>query len=122
MSNLMARLEGKGLPWSIRFLIKSLLDFSEGDIRGDDAYSSFIELQQDLSFMLDDPSRFVDNIQLNGSLPMLDIRDKLYGREGEMAKLNELYKQCIRETSFKGVLISGGAGWVNHGLPCIPNS
>ena len=90
--------------------MKNLLDCGKGECCGDDAYTSFAELKQDISLMLNDPSRFVDNIQLSGSLPTLEICNKLYGREEEMAKLNELYQQCIRENSFKGVIISGGAG------------
>ena len=109
-SNCMAVLEGKGLPWSIRNLMKNLMDCGKGECCGDDAYTSFAELKQDLSVMVGDPSRFVDNIQMSGSLPTLEICDKLYGREEEMAKLDGLYHQYIKENAFKGVIISGVAG------------
>ena len=111
LSNCIANLEWKGLPWPVRFLVKNLLDCGKGNNCGDDAYSSLIELNQDLSLMLANPPRFVDNIRVNTSLPTsLDICDKLYGRELEMAKLDTLYQQYIKENVFKGVIISGGAG------------
>ena len=89
-------LERKGVPWPVRYLVKNLLDCGKGECCGDDAYTSFAELKQDISLMLNDPSRFVDNIQLSGSLPTLEICNKLYGPEEEMAMLDELYQQCIR--------------------------
>ena len=71
------------------------------------------ELKQDLSMMVGDPCRFVDHIQISGSLPVLAICDKLYNynREEEMAKLDGLDHQYIKENAFKGVMISGGAGF-----------
>ena len=57
------------------------------------------ELKQDLSMMVGDPCRFVDHIQISGSLPVLAICDKLYNynREEEMAKLDGLYHQYQRK-------------------------
>jgi len=107
-----AKLEGKGLPRSIAIctLVKNLLDCSRGDYCGDEAYSSFVDLRQDLLLMMNDPTRFLDDLQVGTSLPTLEICDKLYGRQEEEARLNELYQQFINEKKFKGVVISGGAG------------
>jgi len=105
-----AKLEDKGLPRSIYTLVKNLLDCSKGDYCGDEAYSSFVDLRQDLLLMMNDPTRFLDNLQVSGSIPVLDICDKLYGRQDEEDKLNKLYQQYIQEKIFKGVIISGGAG------------
>ena len=60
--------------------------------------------------MLADPSRFLEDIQVNNGLPTLKIRDQLYGRENEEAKLDRLYQQHINTNTFNGVIISGGAG------------
>ena len=109
----MATLEGKGLPWSILLLLQSLLECrGHGEEIGDNAYTSFSDLKHDLFIMLADPSRFVDNIQVTSRLafPTLEICDKLYGRENEIAKLDELYQQYIKTKAFKGVMISGMAG------------
>ena len=111
-SNCIARLQAKGLPYSVRTLVKNLLDCGKWEYFDEDnsAYSSFYDLKQDLSLMLADPSRFLDDIQVSNGLPTLEICDKLYGREKEVAKLVQLYKQHINSKKFKGVIISGGAG------------
>ena len=99
------------MPWAVRFLVKSLLECGKDDGCEDDAYTSFIDLKHDLNLMLDNPSRFVDDIQVNITLPTsLDMCDKLYGRENEMAKLDTLYEQFINANTFKGVIISGDTG------------
>ena len=105
-----ARLASKGVPFSVRALVNNLLDCGKGDYCGENAYSSLLELKQDLSLMLADPSRFLDDIQVSNGLPTLEICDKLYGREHEEEKLNQLYQQHIAAKEFKGVIVSGGAG------------
>jgi len=111
VSTCIAKLEDKGLPRSICTLVKNLLDCSKGDYCGDEAYSSFIDLRQDLLLMMNDPTRFLDNLQVSTwGLPILEICNKLYGRQDEEDKLNKLYQQYINEKAFKGVIISGGAG------------
>ena len=106
-SNCIARLESKGFPHSIRALVINLLECGKEDYSfGDDTYSSFLDLKQDLSLMLADPARFLEDIQVSNGLPSLEICDKLYGREEEEAKLDKLYQ--VNE--FKGVIISGRAG------------
>ena len=105
-----ASLSSKGVPWSVRALLNSLLECGNNGYCGDDAYSSFFELKQDLGLMLADPSRFLEDIQVNNGLPTLKIRDQLYGRENEEAKLDRLYQQHINTNTFNGVIISGGAG------------
>ena len=105
------RLEPTLLPWPVRNLLKNLLlDCKMDDNHGNDSYSSFVDLKQDLSLMLADPLRFVDDIKVAPSLPALVICDKLYGRDQETAKLDELYQQHIDTNKFQGVIISGGAG------------
>jgi len=110
VSTCIAKLEDKGLPRSICTLVKNLLDCSKGDYCGDEAYSSFVDLRQDLLLMMNDPTRFLDNLQVSGSIPTLEICNKLYGRQDEEDKLNKLYQKYIQEKTFKGVIISGGAG------------
>ena len=109
-SNCIARLEAKGYPSSVRALVRNLLDCGKSDHCGGDAYSSFLDLKEDLSLMLADPLRFLDDIQVNNGLPTLEICDKLYGREKEEEKLDQLYQRHINAKEFKGVIISGGAG------------
>jgi len=111
VSTCIAKLEDKGLPRSICTLVKNLLDCSKGDYCGDEAYSSFVDLRQDLLLMMNDSARFLDNLQVSTwGLPILEICNKLYGRQDEEDKLNKLYQQYINEKAFKGVIISGGAG------------
>ena len=110
-SNYIDRLATEGVPLSIRTLIKNLLNCCQGDFcDGDDTYTSFHDLRQDLSIMLADPSRFLDDLQVSNGLPTLEICDKLYGRESEEAKLDQLYEHHTKLTRFQGVIISGGAG------------
>jgi len=110
ISSCIAKLEGKGAPRSICTLVKNLLDCSKGDYCEDDTYSSFADLRQDLTLMVEDPSCYLDDIQVTSSLPTLVICDKLYGRQDEEARLGGLYQQYMSEKTSRGVIISGGAG------------
>jgi hypothetical protein len=110
ISSCIAKLEGKGAPRSICTLVKNLLDCSKGDYCEDDTYSSFADLRQDLTLMVEDPSCYLDDIQVTSSLPTLVICDKLYGRQDEETRLGGLYQQYISEKTSRGVIISGGAG------------
>ena len=109
-SNCIARLASKGYPLPIQALVSNLLNCGRGDHCGDYAYTSFLDLRQDLSLMMNDPSRFLEDIQVSNGLPKLEICNKLYGRESEEVKLDQLYQQNIDAKEFKGVIISGGAG------------
>jgi predicted ATPase len=60
--------------------------------------------------MVEDPSCYLDDIQVTSSLPTLVICDKLYGRQDEETRLGGLYQQYISEKTSRGVIISGGAG------------
>jgi len=61
--------------------------------------------------MINNPSIYLDDIQVSTSLPTLTIcNDKVYGREEEVAQLTESYQEYIQEKTYKGVIISGGAG------------
>jgi len=110
-SNCIARLASKGYPVSIQALVSNLLNCGRDEYcHGDDTYSSFNDLRQDLSLMINDPSRFLEDIQVSNGLPKLEILNKLYGRESEEEKLDQLYQQNIEANQFNGVIISGGAG------------
>jgi predicted ATPase len=102
-------LEGRA-PRSVCTLVKNLLDCSKGDFCGSDTYSSFADLRQDLKLMVEDPTCYLNDIQVSKSLPTLEICDKLYGREVEETKLDGFYQQYISEKTSRGVTISGGAG------------
>lgn len=108
ISQCTARLESKGAPSSICALIRNILDCSNGDFCGDDAYKSFADLQLDLQLMMNDPSRFLDNIEANPMQP-LSICNKLYGRENEMNRLEDSYLLRL-DGKCSGVIIKGGAG------------
>ena len=110
-SNCIARLESEGFPLSVRALVSNLLNCGQGDLcEGDDTYTSFLDLRRDLSLMIADPSRFLEDIKVSNGLPTLEICDKLYGRENEESRLDKLYQQHFDSKKFKGVTISGGAG------------
>jgi hypothetical protein len=108
ISNCIARLESKEIPWALCALVHNLLDCSKGDFRRDEAYASLADLLSDLQLMLGDPSRFLDNLRTN-PIPPLVIGNKLYGREDEIAKLEVLYKKHIKGER-RGVIVKGGAG------------
>jgi len=110
ISSCIAKLKGKGAPRSICTLVKNLLDCSKGDYCEDDTYSSIADLRQDLTLMVEDPSCYLDDIQVTSSLPTLLICDKLYGRQDEEVRLGGLYQQYMSEKTSRGVIISGGAG------------
>ena len=111
VSTYITKLEEKGIPRSVCTVVKNLLDCSKGDYCGDDTYSSFVDLHQDLLLMINNPSIYLDDIQTSTSIPTLTIcNDKVYGRAEEMAQLNKSYQEYIEEKSYKGVIISGGAG------------
>lgn len=104
------------VPWSISFLLKNLLD--NGNL-SDEAYTSFASLQSDIQLMISDPTRFVDDIEgINSGndcargMAMEDafeIRDKLYGREDEVAKVERSYQQFLAGRC-RGIIINGRCG------------
>ncbi len=112
ISNLVSRLESMGIPWSLCFLMKNLLDCQHDSFSEDDAYTSFTDLQLDLKLMVENPSCFLDDIISGSSVPKFANDDKLYGRDDEMKKIEELYQQHIKGKNDKinGIIISGAAG------------
>ncbi|KAL7550813.1 hypothetical protein ACHAWF_015589 [Thalassiosira exigua] len=102
------RLEAKGLPSSLCFLVKNLIECSDRGFCRDGVYTSFAELRLDLLLMVDEPSRFLDDVRTN-PLPSLEVRDRLYGREDESARLVQAY-QRHRVGRCSSVIITGGAG------------
>eukprot|EP01082_Thalassiosira_pseudonana_P000186 g414.t1 g414 contig1:1000515-1000940(+) len=88
LSSLCSQLALLGIPLSVFTLVKNLLDCHEGDFVGDEAYKSFEDVRADLQLMLDDPSRFLDNIRPT-SHPSFCIGDKLYGRDDDVADVKE---------------------------------
>jgi len=97
-----------GVPYSLCALAGNLLDCGRGDARDDDAYSSFADVRSDLRRMLDDPSRFLDDVGTR-PMPRLSIRDELYGREDELRRLADVYREHVAGRC-GGAKISGKAG------------
>ncbi|KAL3779224.1 hypothetical protein ACHAW5_009995 [Stephanodiscus triporus] len=76
-----AKLDSLGVLYSLRSLIKSLLDCGQGNFCGGDAYRLFVEVKLDLELMLNKPTRFLDNIEMTDRIPSLVICDQLYRRD-----------------------------------------
>ncbi len=109
VSNRVAMLESIGVPWSLCGLIRNLLGCRLGPFCEDDTYISFADLYMDLQLMVETPSIYLDNIRISEK-PKLSIPDKLYGRDEELMKLEQLYQNHVTGKSFNGVIISGAAG------------
>ncbi len=109
VSNCIANLASAGVPWSLCALVKNLLECKHVPFYGDNAYASFADLKADLQLMLDNPSCFLDNIQLS-TVPRLEFPDKLFGRDEELLRLGETYKRHLSEKIISGAIISGRAG------------
>lgn len=106
--SMMIVMEGLGIPYSIRTLVGNLLDCGRGDLCGINAYTSLDDVKSDLQLMLDDPTRFVDNIATN-PLPSLTVSDKLFGRQNEIQKVVQSFQQNINGVC-SGTVITGKAG------------
>ncbi|KAL7541595.1 hypothetical protein ACHAXR_011473 [Thalassiosira sp. AJA248-18] len=104
----MSKLEFLGIPHSLSYLVKNLLDCSQGEFRGDFAYRSLSDVCTDLQLMFDDPSCFLDNLQV-GSQPSFEIRTKFYGRKDDISRIENTYQQHI-SGGCGGIIVSGGAG------------
>ncbi len=104
-----AKLEYLGIPYSLCSLVGNLLDCGRGNSCGEDAFQSFAEVKLDLELMLNDPSRFLENIEVNNMIPSLQICDKLYGRECEIEQVESSYKQLVEGTC-SGIIIRGEPG------------
>ncbi|KAL7530046.1 hypothetical protein ACHAWF_003220 [Thalassiosira exigua] len=89
-----AHLEMLGIPRSVLALIGNLLDCSDGDFCGDDAYRSLADVRTDLKLMRDDPTCFLHDLRLSTNASF-EIRPKLYGREGDLSKIEDAYQQHI---------------------------
>ncbi|KAL7431794.1 hypothetical protein ACHAXH_004913 [Discostella pseudostelligera] len=107
ISNYIAKLESMKVPWSLCTLIRNLLECQHGSFCQDETYSSFDDVHLDLQLMVANPSCFLDNIH---NIQKVTILNKLYGRDEESMKLNDLYQNHITGKIFSGAIISGGAG------------
>ena len=107
ISNYTAKLESMKVPWSLCTLIRNLLECQHGSFCQDETYTSFDDLHLDLQLMVANPSCFLDNIH---NIQKVTILDKLYCRDEELMKLNELYQNHITGKILSGAIISGGAG------------
>jgi len=65
-SGCLDNLESMGVPRSLCALIGNLLDCSNGDSRGDDAFASFADVQLDLKLML---ARFLEFLSISALFP-----------------------------------------------------
>ena len=104
-----AKLESLGIPYSLCSLVGNLLDCGRGNFCGNDAFRSFAEVKLDLELMLNDPSRFLDNIEVTNMIPSLQICDKLHGRECEKEQVESSYKQ-LKDGTCSGIIIRGEPG------------
>ena len=103
-----AKLELSGIPHSLCSLVGNLLDCSQGDFQSDNAYRSLSEVLTDLQLMKDDPSCFLDDLHV-GSHACFEIRDKFYGRDGDISKIQTTYQRHVNGEC-SGMIVSGGAG------------
>jgi hypothetical protein len=107
--NCISKLLSNGVPWSLCALVENLFECRYGSFCEDHAFASFADLEADLQLMVDKPSCFLDNIDISGT-PKLTIPNKLYGREEELLKLNDLFKHHMEGRGLNGAIISGEAG------------
>jgi predicted ATPase len=89
-------------------MVKALLDCGQKNC-GDDTFQSFYQVKIDLELMLNDPSRFLMNIDITNGLPSLEVCDKLYGRESEIELTHLLYQQ-LTHGACNGAVIMGESG------------
>ena len=102
------KLESLGVPYSLTFMVKALLDCGQNN-SGDYTFQSFYQVKTDLELILHDPSRFLVNIDITNGLPSLKVCDKLYGRESEIERTHLLYQQLSYGTC-NGIAVMGESG------------
>ncbi|KAL7525552.1 hypothetical protein ACHAWF_001416, partial [Thalassiosira exigua] len=108
MLRAIARLEDLDLPRSMCALVDNLLDCSNGDFCGDDAYRSLADVRTDLELMRDDPTSFLHDLRPSAGLTF-EIRPRFYGREDDISNIEHAYLEH-RTGNCGGMLVSGGAG------------
>ncbi|KAL7538397.1 hypothetical protein ACHAWF_010802, partial [Thalassiosira exigua] len=97
-----------GIPRSLCALIDNLLDCSNGEFCGDDAYRSLADVCTDLELMRDGPTCFLHGLPF-GANPSFEIRPKFYGRNEDILKIQNAYHRHV-VGNCGGTLVSGGAG------------
>ena len=102
------KLKSLGVPYSLTFMVKALLDCGQNN-SGDDTFQSFYQVKTDLELMLNDPSRFLMNIDITNGLPSLKVCDKLYGRESEIECTHLSFQQLSYGTC-NGIAVMGESG------------
>ncbi|KAL7526176.1 hypothetical protein ACHAWF_001660, partial [Thalassiosira exigua] len=103
-----AQLEMLGIPRCLCALIGNLLDCSNGEFCGDDAYRSLGDVCTDLELMRDDPTCFLHDLPFGANLSF-EIRPKFYGRDEDVLKIENAYHRHV-VGNCGGTLVSGGAG------------
>lgn len=98
------------LPLSICELINNMLNSARGDIVGNEAYCRMVDVQEDLRLMLDKPSTFLRNPDVEQiSVCGLESNETVYGQREEF----ELLRTCYWKSSFRGddfAIITGPSG------------
>lgn len=98
----------KGLPGPLCDLIANMVNCVDGD---DEAYSRLSDVISDLQLMLDKPTQFLHDLDLEMiSMRGLQLNETIFGRNAELATLQDSYRRSISGHSSECGLIAGVSG------------
>jgi predicted ATPase len=89
-----------------------MLDCTNGEFTGSEAYRSMSDVLIDLQLMLDQPATFLRDIDLEKlfSTDELDFSETMFGRETELSILRSVYQRSLSSGQKELALITGPAG------------
>eukprot|EP00804_Cyclotella_cryptica_P005299 CCRYP_015795-RD/>CCRYP_015795-RD protein AED:0.06 eAED:0.06 QI:0/1/0.8/1/0.75/0.6/5/465/1505 len=100
----------KGVPRPLCDLVYNMIDCINGDFRGNDAYSEMSGVIDDLQLMLDKPSVFLQNLDIDKLVQTgLEFDDTLFVRDHEFDSLLSTYGRFVTGSS-ELAIITGVSG------------
>jgi len=100
-------LDSEDLPFRLRFLLKCLVQCTDDTRAINGAYRSVGDVLEDLRLMNSNPSCYLEDLYVTGTVPIVSLPDKLYGRDGVILKMASLYNDS---DNCRGLICQGKAG------------
>ncbi|KAL3805300.1 hypothetical protein HJC23_009007 [Cyclotella cryptica] len=99
-----------GLPGPLCNLIFNMIDCIDGDFSRDECYTKIADIASDLQLMLDKPSKFLQDLDLEKlSLSGLQLSESVLSRQEEFESIQSCYRRSI-SGSCELAIISGESG------------
>ena len=102
----MDSLKLRGMPASLCHLIGNMLDSMNGDLGGDEAYTTMSDVRSDLQLMLDKPNQFLYDMDCEKlAVTGLQLNESVFDRENDYSDLQSSFRRSLSGENECGVIV-----------------